>query len=254
MTGPFVRVDPVPAGRAEAGTTSARATSAGSDGARGAGSGGAGSAGASGAGSGGAGGAGSAGGAASGGAASVRAASVRGTSVRGADRAAVRAGLAGGGAHADGAGVRAGSAGGVGPVGAPDRAARVWRALLALVLEKNDRRRQASDALELSYIKVKALRRLASSPLSMRDLASTLASDAPYTTLVVDELERRGFAERRVNPSDRRSKLVSLTTDGQQAAALAESIMTDPPDAFRALPAGDLAHLERIVTKLGGFD
>jgi DNA-binding MarR family transcriptional regulator len=135
-----------------------------------------------------------------------------------------------------------------------DRAARVWRALLALVLEKNDRRRQASDALELSYIKVKALRQLASSPLSMRDLTSTLASDAPYTTLVVDELERRGFAERRVNPTDRRSKLVSLTADGQRAAALAESIMTDPPDGFRALPVGDLGHLERIVTRLGGFD
>jgi len=134
-----------------------------------------------------------------------------------------------------------------------DRVARVWRALLALVLEKNDRRRQASDALELSYVKVKALRRLATSPLSMRDLASTLTTDAPYTTLVVDELERRGFAARQVNPTDRRSKLVSLTDEGRKAAAVAESIMTDPPDAFRGLPAGDLAHLERIVTQLGGF-
>jgi DNA-binding MarR family transcriptional regulator len=135
-----------------------------------------------------------------------------------------------------------------------DPAARVWRALLSLVLERNDRRRQASDALELSYIKVKALRYLAKAPLPMRDLASTLMTDAPYTTLVVDELERRGFAERRVNPTDRRSKLVSLTTEGQAAALTAESIMTDPPDAFRALPPADLAHLERIITKLGGFD
>lgn len=133
-----------------------------------------------------------------------------------------------------------------------DRAALVWRGLLALVLEKNDRRRQASDALELSFVKVKALRRLATSPLSMRDLASTLATDAPYTTLVVDELERRGFATRQVNPSDRRSKLVSLTDEGRRAAAVAESIMTDPPDGFQRLRDEDLGHLERILSELGG--
>jgi DNA-binding MarR family transcriptional regulator len=130
-----------------------------------------------------------------------------------------------------------------------DVAQRAWQGIRSLVLD-NDRRKAAAQALETSFIRVKALRELRAAPLSMRELAERLASDPPYTTLVVDDLERRGWAERRANPADRRSKLVALTASGEAAAREADRILDEPPAAFGTLDPADLATLDRIVRAL----
>jgi DNA-binding MarR family transcriptional regulator len=130
--------------------------------------------------------------------------------------------------------------------------ARVWRGMRALVLDRYDRRKEVCDALDMSFIRVKALRALAGGPLAMRELATRLATDAPYTTLVVDDLERRGLVERSGNPADRRSKIVTATPDGVAAARRAEEILNQPPAPVRQLEAADLATLDRIVARLLG--
>jgi DNA-binding MarR family transcriptional regulator len=130
-----------------------------------------------------------------------------------------------------------------------DVARRVWQGIRALVFD-HDRRKQASQALDVSFIRVKALRELEAAPLSMRELADRLAIDAPYTTVIVDDLERRGWAERRANPTDRRSKLVALTASGLAASAEAARILHEPPPALRSLDPADLATLDRIVKTL----
>jgi DNA-binding MarR family transcriptional regulator len=130
-----------------------------------------------------------------------------------------------------------------------DVAQRAWQGIRALVLD-NDRRKQASRALDVSFIRVKALRVLEAAPLSMRELADRLITDPPYTTLVVDDLERRGWAARHANPPDRRSKLVVLTSSGMAAAREAERILGEPPPALRALDPADLVTLDRIVRLL----
>ncbi|MEU1288636.1 MarR family transcriptional regulator [Kitasatospora sp. NPDC005856] len=129
-------------------------------------------------------------------------------------------------------------------------AARVWQGMYALVLERHDRRKTVADALGMSFSRVRALRRLAAGPITLRELAERLTADPPYTTVIVDDLVRRGLAERITNPADRRSKLVHLTEEGEAKAALATGILTTPPDALLALPPEDLRELDRVVAKL----
>lgn len=131
-----------------------------------------------------------------------------------------------------------------------DQAKRVWTGLRTVLLDLEDRRREVSQALDMSFVRAKALRRLAHSPAGMRDLAQTLAVDAPYTTLVVDDLERRGLVTRAVNEEDRRTKVVTATAEGVAVAARAQEILDRPPEALLSLPAKDLAVLDRIVGDL----
>jgi len=129
-------------------------------------------------------------------------------------------------------------------------AARVWHGMRHLVLERYDRRRDMCEALGMSFIRAKALRLLAGGPMTMHELAARLPADAPYTTLIVGDLERRGMVTRTVHPTDRRSRIVAATPVGVQAAERAEQILAEPPAAMRSLNAADLAALDRIVAKL----
>jgi DNA-binding MarR family transcriptional regulator len=107
-----------------------------------------------------------------------------------------------------------------------------------------------SDALGLSWARVLTLRRLATEPLTLRALAERLASDPPYVTLMVDDLEERGLVKRMPHPEDRRAKLVKLTAAGRAAAARADAILDEPPAALRDLPAADLRALLRVLERL----
>ncbi|KQC35219.1 adhesin [Frankia sp. ACN1ag] len=130
----------------------------------------------------------------------------------------------------------------------------MWRRIRAVVVDRNERRREVCEALDLSFIRVKALLALQAGPLTLGELAAALSIDRPYTTLTVHELERRGLAERTVHPDDRRSKLVELTASGRTAARLADDMLNRPPAALVALDTADLAALDRITAQLAGED
>jgi DNA-binding MarR family transcriptional regulator len=130
-------------------------------------------------------------------------------------------------------------------------AVRVWERMRELVVDQNDRRKEVADALGMSFIKAKALRRIAAGPMTMRELAEELLVDRPYATLLVDDLERRGLVARTVHPDDRRSKIVTATETGRQAAATATGILSTPPPSMVALAPADLAALDTILAKLG---
>ncbi|MFC4035562.1 MarR family winged helix-turn-helix transcriptional regulator [Streptomyces polygonati] len=132
-------------------------------------------------------------------------------------------------------------------------AERVWRNLRELVLDRNERRKETAEALGMSFFRVKALRRIAAAPARLSELAAELGSDRPYLTLVVDDLERRGLAERRQHPTDRRCKIVSVTPEGLAAATRADAILGTPPSALLDLPAADLAALDRITAALSAL-
>lgn len=127
-----------------------------------------------------------------------------------------------------------------------DAARRAWSAMCDLVLD-NERRREVSDALGLSFGRIRALRRIARAPMAMGELAGNLGIDAPYATLVVDELERLGLVERRPHPSDRRVKLVTTTPQGTAAARRAKEILNRPPAGLITLPSHELEELARIL-------
>lgn len=128
-------------------------------------------------------------------------------------------------------------------------ARRAWRAMSEIALD-HDRKVAVSEALGLSWVRVLALRRLATQPHTLRALAERLAADPPYVTLIVDDLEKRGLVQRMPHPEDRRSKLVELTAAGRDAAARADAILDDPPAALRDVSADDLAVLLRVLDRL----
>ena len=135
---------------------------------------------------------------------------------------------------------------------AAELAAQAWQGMRALVLDRYDRRKKVCDALGMSFIRAKALRRVVDGPMTMRELAAALGTDPPYTTVVVDDLERRGLVTRTVRAGDRRSKIVTITPDGAGQAQLAERILNDPPRPVRELPPADLEVLARILGALLG--
>jgi len=117
-----------------------------------------------------------------------------------------------------------------------------WDIMRELVLD-NERRREVSDALGMSFARAKALRRIYKTPGTMGELATFLGIDPPYMTIVVDDLERQGLVERKPHPTDRRAKLVEATARGQEAARRAREIMNTPPAELAALPEAELAAL-----------
>jgi DNA-binding MarR family transcriptional regulator len=132
----------------------------------------------------------------------------------------------------------------------PELATSAWQSMRSLVLDLHDRRGAVSDAVGMSYLRVKALRRLLDGPLPMRELGAGLMTDAPYTTVMVDDLEQRGLLLRQINPADRRSKLVRITPAGRAVAHRAERIQSAPPAALAALTEAQLTTLERVLRRL----
>jgi DNA-binding MarR family transcriptional regulator len=131
-----------------------------------------------------------------------------------------------------------------------DRAAgEAWQAMADLVLN-NERRREVSEEVGLSFGKIRALRRIARLPMPMSELASLLTVDPPNLTPVVDDLERAGLVERQPHPTDRRVKLVVATAQGAALARTADAILARPPARLSTLPAEELENLVRILALL----
>jgi DNA-binding MarR family transcriptional regulator len=130
------------------------------------------------------------------------------------------------------------------------RAAReAWSAMASLVLD-NERRREVTERTGVSFGKMKALRRIALRPMSMRELAGLLGMDPPNLTIVVDDLERSGLVERQAHPTDRRIRLVVATPEGGELAHRANEILGRPPARLVELPPKDLEALARILRQV----
>ena len=83
---------------------------------------------------------------------------------------------------------------------------------------------------------------------------ATLA-DLDKTTMVstVDELERRGLAERRPSTTDRRARIIAVTEKGRLAAEEAQRIVDRVhADALGALPAESRAAFVEALGTLAG--
>ena len=129
----------------------------------------------------------------------------------------------------------------------------VWLLINDLVLD-NDRRREVTEAVGISFGRARALRRIARRPMSMSELATALAIDPANATAVVDELESLKLARRRPHPTDRRAKVVEATAKGQKLARQADEILGTPPAALTALGTDDLEALRRILKRVTARD
>jgi DNA-binding MarR family transcriptional regulator len=143
-----------------------------------------------------------------------------------------------------------GAAGAPDPAQDRDRELRfAWDRIRTMVYDDN-RRGEVSTTLGLSWVKVKALRRLLAGPMTMRGLAEALVTDKPYITQIVDALEGRGLVTRSVDAHDRRCRIAALTEVGRETALRSEEILTRPPAALSLLSARDLADLTRILASI----
>jgi DNA-binding MarR family transcriptional regulator len=127
-----------------------------------------------------------------------------------------------------------------------DTAREVWLLISDLVLDQN-RRREVTEALGISFARARAVRRLARKPMSMSALAEALAIDPANATGLVDDLESQGLVRRGPHPTDRRAKVVEATRKGKDMARRADAILSTPPPELSALEAEDLETLGRIL-------
>jgi DNA-binding MarR family transcriptional regulator len=131
----------------------------------------------------------------------------------------------------------------------PDDARDVWLLLSDLVLD-NTRRREVSDALDMSFGRARAIRRLARRPMSMREFAEAMDIDPPNATVLVADLEAQGLARRTPHPTDGRAKVVEATRRGKALARRADEILATPPAALSELDPADLETLRRILERV----
>jgi DNA-binding MarR family transcriptional regulator len=130
-----------------------------------------------------------------------------------------------------------------------DAAREIWLRMSDLVLD-NLRRRQVADALGISFGRARAVRLVARTPMSMGEFATALGLDPPNATVVVDDLESLGLAQRRPHPTDRRAKVVEATRKGKDMARRADEILATPPPGLSDLSDKDLETLRRILNRV----
>jgi MarR family transcriptional regulator, lower aerobic nicotinate degradation pathway regulator len=92
-------------------------------------------------------------------------------------------------------------------------------------------------------------------PLAQHELGQLLRIDRTTMVAVVDHLERLGFVRRGLQPADRRTYQVQLTTAGQAALAQAYGAITGADAALVArLSAQERAQLVMLLHKLCGLE
>jgi DNA-binding MarR family transcriptional regulator len=132
-----------------------------------------------------------------------------------------------------------------------------WRIIQELLMEgeAHDRVHGICSTFGLTPGLAKSLVHLsADHGIAMRELAEQWGCDASYVTALVDGLEQRGLAERRLSPGDRRVKAVALTEAGATVKTEVLDRMWEPPQAFGVLSAAEQRQLRDLLAKVAAAD
>lgn len=128
---------------------------------------------------------------------------------------------------------------------------QVWRSMSSLVLDNKDRwRRAVVDRTGLPFSRIRILRRLATQPMTVKEVAEAATIDAPAATVAVNDLEARGLVIRQPHPDNRRCKLVSLTDAGRDVVAVLDDTDDPPPQVLADLDEQDLQALQTILARV----
>lgn len=134
-----------------------------------------------------------------------------------------------------------------------DLADAVWRDLAALVMDHRDGwKRAVVDQSGLPFSRIRILKRLSRTPMTVKEIAAAATVDAPAATVAVNDLEERGLVVREVNPQNRRCKVVSLTDAGREVVRRIDAVRDPAPDVLTALDTTDLMALRALLDKLAG--
>jgi DNA-binding MarR family transcriptional regulator len=90
--------------------------------------------------------------------------------------------------------------------------------------------------------------------LTQQDLADESNVDRSSMVAVLDELERRGLAERRSDPADRRKRAIHLTDEGRATLEEMRRVASKVgEDNFARLSDDERATLHQLLRKLAGY-
>ncbi len=129
----------------------------------------------------------------------------------------------------------------------------VWRDLAAFVHDHRDSWKKAVvERTGLPFSRVRILMRLSRAPMTVKQIAAAATVDAPAATVAVNDLEDRGLVVRRVDPSNRRCKTVSLTDAGRAMVREIDAVHDPAPVGVADLAPDELAVLRRLVDRMKG--
>ena len=128
------------------------------------------------------------------------------------------------------------------------RAQELW----ALVVESfggwEERVAQVAAEVSLSPVSVWALVQLdPDHPISQKELAARLRCNPSTVVDPTDRLEDAALVVRQANPADRRINVLIVTARGRQVREEVIDRLFEPPEAFRKLPASELARFRDVM-------
>ena len=120
--------------------------------------------------------------------------------------------------------------------------------VLLIKLTRRVYRQATEDVLGLKLKAYMVLTNLREGALPQQDLCASMQMDANNTVLLLNDLESKGFVERRRDPADRRRHIVAITGAGHEALTHAERAMGElEAEAFSGLSAEDRAALRDLL-------
>ena len=127
----------------------------------------------------------------------------------------------------------------------------VWRVMASLVIDNRDGwKRAVVEQSGLPFSRIRILKRLSRQSMTVKQLAHAVATDAPATTVAVNDLEDRGLVVRETDPNNRRCKLVSLTDAGHAMVRRIDAVDDPAPHSLTALDDTELKELKAIIDKI----
>lgn len=130
--------------------------------------------------------------------------------------------------------------------------AMYWQ-LMQLMFQGKHRSYQIAEKFDLTLMQSSALTMLSQDePKAMRTLSDYFMCDASTVTGLVDRLENRKLIARSNHPTDRRVKLLALTSQGAaiKAAILAETLKAEEERLNSILTKDERATLRTLLDKL----
>jgi DNA-binding MarR family transcriptional regulator len=122
--------------------------------------------------------------------------------------------------------------------------------VLLIQLTRRVYRRATEETLGLKLKAYMVLTNLREGALPQQDLCASMHMDANNTVLLLNDLEGKGYVERRRDPADRRRHIVAITDAGHAALARSERAMESLEDeAFGGLSAEDREALRELLVR-----
>jgi DNA-binding MarR family transcriptional regulator len=113
-----------------------------------------------------------------------------------------------------------------------------------IVARYHEEYEMAAAKHSLTGAQARVLGLLSRGPTPMRHIAQQLKCEPSNVTGIIDRLEARGLAERRLDPADRRVKLAAATDRGKETASRLRGSLD-----FARAPLAGLSKQERTVLR-----